>query len=611
MRRMTYLWTALLGVGAGLTGTDVALSSDGGAGGGTTCADGKLSGTETGKDCGGSCAGCPVGEGCKTGADCESKSCSSGGVCLAPSCNDEVVNANETDVYCGGDTCGACDPGKTCKVGGDCKGQQCAGGECVSTCSDGLTGGSETDIDCGGGVVSGCPACIVGEKCKSGADCQSRICQAEICTKSFVWNTAVDGAIPVALAVDSKARVSLAGTMKGTCDFGGGPLTSTSFFGDPFVARYDTAGEYLWAKSFPGSAAFLYGMAVSKDAQDNTFIVGGFQGDLQIGATMTAKGQADAFAARIDIFGNPVWATDLGSSGASVAGLAITTASVGVVIAGSLTGSADFGGGVLASAGGSDVLLVNLDHNGAHHASRIFGGPGDQVATSVTTGGGDVYLTGTMSGSASFGDDTLVAKGSSDVFVAKLDWTWKPLWSKNYGSPGAAQSGPFRIGVDDEGNVILAGSFAGAVDFGGGALTAQGGGNVFVAKLDANGDFVWSRQFNDVSGVVINSLAVDGPGNILLTGELKTQIDLGGGSVVSTGKGDAFVALLDAGGQHVWSVGFGDTTGGNDAALAGAFSNDKSVVLAGLFAGSISFGGDTPLTALGYSSMFLTKLLTP
>jgi hypothetical protein len=134
--------------------------------------------------------------------------------------------------------------------------------------------------------------------------------------------------------------------------------------------------------------------------------------------------------------------------------------------------------------------------------------------------------------------------------------------------------------------------------------------SVFVIKLDPSGNLVWSREFNDSADLRLNSMDVDESGNVLLTGGFATQVDFGGGVVKTTGGKDVFVALLSAAGEHIWSAGFGDTTGGADLGLTCAFADAKNVAIAGSFAGSMSFGG-SPLTSVGNTGMFLAKLLTP
>jgi len=95
------------------------------------------------------------------------------------------------------------------------------------------------------------------------------------------------------------------------------------------------------------------------------------------------------------------------------------------------------------------------------------------------------------------------------------------------------------------------------MDFGGGPLVSQGGDDAFVVKLDAGGQHLWSKSFGDASGQKVNGIAVDGSGNVVVTGQLSGSIDIGGGPLVSQGGDDVFAAKLDAGGLHIWSKSFG------------------------------------------------------
>lgn len=48
----------------------------------------------------------------------------------------------------------------------------------VSSCEDGVLNGNESDKDCGGGQ---CPTCELGKKCRAGQDCKSGHCQDGVC----------------------------------------------------------------------------------------------------------------------------------------------------------------------------------------------------------------------------------------------------------------------------------------------------------------------------------------------------------------------------------------------------------------------------------------------
>lgn len=71
------------------------------------------------------------------------------------------------------------------------------------------------------------------------------------------------------------------------------------------------------------------------------------------------------------------------------------------------------------------------------------------------------------------------------------------LWSRRYGDPSTQQNA--ALAVDNAGNILVGGSFYGTVDLGlgGGALVSAGGADVFLAKLDPNGEHVWSKRFGD------------------------------------------------------------------------------------------------------------------
>jgi hypothetical protein len=71
-------------------------------------------------DCGGDCPDCADGDACGSNSDCQSGVCSSGGVCQAPTCNDNTQNGDETFVDCGGSCTANCAPGQACDGPNDC-----------------------------------------------------------------------------------------------------------------------------------------------------------------------------------------------------------------------------------------------------------------------------------------------------------------------------------------------------------------------------------------------------------------------------------------------------------------------------------------------------------
>jgi hypothetical protein len=153
-----------------------------------TCEDGILNGNETARDCGGGCKACPDDSACSQPTDCTSGVCtknvSNVTVCQKPTCNDGVKNGDETGKDCGGPTCTTltkpqlCPNNEGCAKNSDCAFNNCSNNTCqLPTCANNVWDqGSETDVDCGGS----CPPCADKLGCVTAADCQSKVCNTAI-----------------------------------------------------------------------------------------------------------------------------------------------------------------------------------------------------------------------------------------------------------------------------------------------------------------------------------------------------------------------------------------------------------------------------------------------
>jgi hypothetical protein len=99
---------------------------------------------------------------CIDGSDCASGVCQNG-LCVQPTCSDNIQNGDETDVDCGGVDCPPCADGQLCQFPSDCQSGVCPVGICEApTCSDGVQNQDETGIDCGGVVCLPCQPVVAG-----------------------------------------------------------------------------------------------------------------------------------------------------------------------------------------------------------------------------------------------------------------------------------------------------------------------------------------------------------------------------------------------------------------------------------------------------------------
>ena len=97
-----------------------------------------------------------------------------------------------------------------------------------------------------------------------------------------------------------------------------------------------------------------------------------------------------------------------------------TDASGKVVLAGHFRGTLDCGGGVLTSAGSSDIFIAKFSSAGAHLWSDSYGDASEQYPLGVAAGtSGVVSITGVLQGKTDFGGGVLTSAGSEDVFLTK------------------------------------------------------------------------------------------------------------------------------------------------------------------------------------------------
>ncbi len=181
------------------------------------------------------------------------------------------------------------------------------------------------------------------------------------------------------------------------------------------------------------------------------------------------------------------------------------------------------------------------------------------------------------------------------------------IWSKDFGTTG--QDELMAVASDGSGNVVIAGWFRNFIDFGGGALSDSGQGDLFVAKLDSSGNHLWSMKTGGSAFDGAWGLALDGSGDVYVTGifESATIAFPNGPTLTNTGNADVFVAKLSgADGSHVWSK---SASGGGYDRAEGIAVSGNNVVVGGFFeSGTFNLGA--ALSNAGQGDIFVTQLAT-
>ena len=406
------------------------------------------------------------------------------------------------------------------------------------------------------------------------------------------------------VAVDASGNVLVTGSFQGTANFGGSNLTSAGSV-DIFVAKYNGNGVHQWSKSF-GNTLADGGVAIAADRWGSVLVTGSFRGTVNFGgADLTASGTInDGFVVKFDSDGAHEWSKRFGDTSFD-AGIAIATDATGnVLVTGNFTGTIDFGGGNLTSAGFFDTFLVRFNKNGVHQWSQRFGGTGDDQGRALATNASnDVIWAGYFNETVDFGGGGLTSAGNADIFIARYDSNGVHQTSRHFGGTGTDNG--LSVAVDAWGNMSLSGIFNNTVSFGGDSLTGAGSNDIFVARFTSDGVHRWSKRVGDTTFDAGTAVSVDMLGNVVVAGFFGGTVDFGGGALASNSSSrDIFVARYDSGGAHQWSQGFGGT--GTDYGRAVVVDGAGDIVLTGSFEGVANFGGGNLISA-GGDDFFLAK----
>jgi hypothetical protein len=408
------------------------------------------------------------------------------------------------------------------------------------------------------------------------------------------------------VVTDASGNVVLSGLFEGTVNFGGGVLTCTGDE-DIFLAKFDPSGNHLWSQSF-GDTNYQNAPSVAVDASGNIIITGYFRGTVDFGGGVLSTAEEydyDVFLAKFDPSGNHLWSQSFGDTDWQLAFGVAVDASGNIIATGHFEGTIDFGGGVLTSTSVYDMYLAKFDSSGNHIWSHSYGRTNDQLSTDLAVdGSGNIIVAGRFRGTVDFGGGLLTSAGDWDIYFVKFGPEATHLWSRRFGDASFQQVGDLAIDLAD--NVVLTGSYLGAVNFGGGVLTSAGSYDIFLAKYDSGGNHLWSHRYGDAGVQQAQDVAIDASGNVVIAGHFGGTVDFGGGSLVASGSPfpDIFLASFDPDANHLWSVKFGDP----DVEVASTVALDSwdNILLSGYFQSTVDFGGG-PLTSAGGRDVFLTK----
>jgi hypothetical protein len=286
---------------------------------------------------------------------------------------------------------------------------------------------------------------------------------------------------------------------------------------DIFIAKYKANGNVLWAKRVGGTGSDE-GYAVSADASGNVFVTGWFKSpSITFGSTtLINTGDCNIFIAKYDSLGNVIWAKSV--AGKFDRGFSLSADPSGnIFLSGTIMGKVStFDTITLPNGYASNFFIAKYDANGNALWAKSVGVEDESYCEAVSSDAkGNVFVTGFYNRKTlSFGLTKLYNSDStglhSDIFIAKYGSDGSLIWAKNVG--GTNYDAAYSISTDPSGDAFITGVFqSNSLVFG---STTLNGGGLFVAKYDANGNALWAKSAKGFGKAVSG----DHFGNVYATG---------------------------------------------------------------------------------------------
>jgi hypothetical protein len=360
---------------------------------------------------------------------------------------------------------------------------------------------------------------------------------------NYVFAKAIGGSEGTDITLDDSGCIYVIGHLTTKGDFDPGEdsvfLIRTGLI-DMFLAKYSATGKYIYAKSIGSqrSDSYTYGYDITVDKAGNAFVCGQFSGNTDFDpgpgtAMLTNAGQYNTFFACYDAQGNYVFAKSFVGRGSNAASDIAIDSVHNIYVTGSFDALTDFdpGNGIsnLSSAGYTDIFFAKYDQAGNYIYAKRLGSTGyDYGSGMVVDGSGNVFLTGSFENAVDFDPDpaglaNVITAGRSDIFIAKYDPEGRYVYAKAVG--GIGNDGSPLIVSDGSGNVYVTGYYQGTVDFDPGSgtvnLTSRGESDIFIAKYDNNGNYLFARTMESTAVIPdARGIAADGVGNFYYTGSI-------------------------------------------------------------------------------------------
>ncbi|MFC2101122.1 SBBP repeat-containing protein, partial [Bacteroidota bacterium] len=329
-----------------------------------------------------------------------------------------------------------------------------------------------------------------------------------------------------------------------------------------FIAKYDSSGNVLWAKSANGDG-YNDPKDISIDGYGNIYILGTFTSKIfSLDTTIIYNtGNPDFFVAKIYPNGNVAWMKQITTENVSNSSICCDN-SGGIVLACSFSGSSvSFGSTVYSNLNNKVIFLAKYDSFGTILWIKFPVGGINGGSNSIDIDhDGNILMTGQFYGPTITFDSIILTNTSSitscDFFVAKFNSSGDALWARS--AKGSYYESGQSVTTDNLLNIYVLGVYwDSSMYFSNDSLINYGEEDIFIVKYDHNGNLIWARAIGGTKGDLGNSIASDNFGNIFVAGSYQSSSLAFGSNILFHGgcfcRDDLFISKMgNTIGYHEW-----------------------------------------------------------
>lgn len=294
------------------------------------------------------------------------------------------------------------------------------------------------------------------------------------------------------------------------------------------------AQDALWAKQTVSST--YSNRSIDIDDDENIYTCGSFSGIVEFDPSLgTIISDGDIYVQKNDSLGNFEWVTILGADD----DFSAPQDDIQDILVDGVGNSYVSGTYVdTTQAWATHIYVVKLDSDGNIEWEHTLGsGGGGEMSFAHD---GNILITGWFNDTTDFDqhpvNQTELYPGNGSAFLLKLDINGNLVWVKQYGVTENYEGGMTyqQIVTDDLGMIYLGGGFIDTIDLDPGLSVQQftapaqvnaWDNDMYILKLDSDGNYVWAHHFDGVENDGIGDIIVAG-NNLFIQGHVGDEVDV-------------------------------------------------------------------------------------